>query len=213
MFGGFSHPLSPSICSDSVCTEWMSHDSLHPAMLQGMTEMLCTVPGSSEVVWNDAEPCNVYTLIPIGSLQERTLTLHHSSSHAICVFCIETVKDVATSNCGVNCKAVLNLRGMAEICSIAKYHCVFQVHCEVYRNMGVPHQNEPTMSANHYDYCALYSLYLVECATLCVQVTCPGRLWHSQLDHVKRYAPIAVVSCSFECVHSVHARSCTPPQL
>ena len=25
---------------DFVCTEWMSHDSLHPAMLHGMTEML-----------------------------------------------------------------------------------------------------------------------------------------------------------------------------
>ena len=31
-------PLMP--VSESVCTEWMSHDSLHPAMLHGMTEML-----------------------------------------------------------------------------------------------------------------------------------------------------------------------------
>ena len=68
-------------------------------MLQGMTEMLYTVPGSSEVTWNDAEPFNVelYTTIPIDALQEITLTLYLSGSHVICVFCIETVKDVLST--------------------------------------------------------------------------------------------------------------------
>ena len=51
-------PVVPSV-SESVCTEWISHDSLHSAMLQGMTEMLYTVPGSSEVTMNDAVPFNV----------------------------------------------------------------------------------------------------------------------------------------------------------
>ena len=51
-------PVVPSV-SESVCTEWISHDSLHPPMLQGMTEMLYTVPGSSEVTMNDAVPFNV----------------------------------------------------------------------------------------------------------------------------------------------------------
>ena len=41
-------PVAPAV-SDSVCTEWTLHDSLHPTMLHGMTEMLYTVSGSSEV--------------------------------------------------------------------------------------------------------------------------------------------------------------------
>ena len=50
-------PISPPTMlvsdSDSVCTECTSHDSLHPAMLHGMTVMLYTVSGSSEVTSND----------------------------------------------------------------------------------------------------------------------------------------------------------------
>ena len=36
----------------------------------------------------------LYTTTPIDSLQEITLTLYHSGSHIICIFCNETVKDV-----------------------------------------------------------------------------------------------------------------------
>ena len=62
-------PVAPAV-SDSVCTEWMSHDLLHPAMLQGMTEMLYTVSGSSEAMLNDVEPFKVdlYTISFIDSL-------------------------------------------------------------------------------------------------------------------------------------------------
>ena len=66
-------------------------------MLQGMAEMLYTVPGSSEITWNDAGPLNVelYSTTPIDVLQEITLTLYRSGSHVRpCVFCIKTVKDV-----------------------------------------------------------------------------------------------------------------------
>ena len=44
---------------NSVCTECTLHDSLHPAMLHGVTVMLYTVSGSSEVTSNDAVPFNV----------------------------------------------------------------------------------------------------------------------------------------------------------
>ena len=42
-----------------VRTEWTSHDPLHPAMLHGMTEMLYTLSGSSEVILNDAPRVSV----------------------------------------------------------------------------------------------------------------------------------------------------------
>ena len=42
--------ISPSLPVCGVSTECTSHDSLHPAMLHGMTEMLYTVSGSSEIV-------------------------------------------------------------------------------------------------------------------------------------------------------------------
>ena len=59
--------ISPSF---SVCTECTSHDSLHPAMLHGMTVMLYTVSGSSEVTSNDALPFSVEwpTILAIDSL-------------------------------------------------------------------------------------------------------------------------------------------------
>ena len=55
---------------DSVCTECTSHDSLHPAMLHGITEMLYTVSGSSEVTSNDVVSFSVelYTVIAIDPL-------------------------------------------------------------------------------------------------------------------------------------------------
>ena len=63
--------ISPFIpVSDSVFTECMSHDLLHPAMLQGTMEMLYTVSGSSEVTLNDAEPFSVElcTIVAVDSL-------------------------------------------------------------------------------------------------------------------------------------------------
>ena len=62
-----SNPISPP---DSVCTECTSHDSLHPAMLHGATEMLYTKSGSSEVTSNDVEPfsvelCTILSIDPL----------------------------------------------------------------------------------------------------------------------------------------------------
>ena len=89
-------PPVPSVL-DSVCTEYGSHDSLHPAMLQGMTEMLYTVSGSSEVTLNDAGPFSVelYTITSIDPLYEITSTEHHSGNHFIGDFCIEAANDAA----------------------------------------------------------------------------------------------------------------------
>ena len=69
-------PISPltmlKLVSDSrsVCTECTSHDSLHPAMLHGVTEILYTVSGSGEVISNIAVPFSVElrTILAIDSL-------------------------------------------------------------------------------------------------------------------------------------------------
>ena len=69
--GAFYLDVSPSIfISESVCTECTSHDSLHPAMLHGMTEMLYTVSGSSGVTSNDVVSFSVelYATIAIDPL-------------------------------------------------------------------------------------------------------------------------------------------------
>ena len=81
---------------DSVCTECTSHDSLHPAMLHGVTVMLYTVSGSSEVTSNDVVSFSVElpTILAIDSLLGTALTQYHSGSHVICDFCIEPVKDI-----------------------------------------------------------------------------------------------------------------------
>ena len=62
------------LVSESVCTECTSHDSLHPAMLHGVTVMLYTVSGSSEVTSNDAVSFSVelHTILDIDPLLERT---------------------------------------------------------------------------------------------------------------------------------------------
>ena len=55
----YVHKVSPSL---PVCDAWAectSHDSLHPAMLHGVTVMLYTVSGSSEVTSNDVVPFSV----------------------------------------------------------------------------------------------------------------------------------------------------------
>ena len=84
------------LVSESVCTECTSHDSLHPAMLHGVTVMLCIVSGSSEVTSNDAAPFNVklHTMLAIDPLSEITSTQYHSGSHVTCNFCIKTANDV-----------------------------------------------------------------------------------------------------------------------
>ena len=95
--GAFCLDISPSVLiSDSVCTECTSHDSLHPAMLHGVTEMLYTVSGWIGVTSNDVEPFSVQlpTILVIDPLSKTALTQYHSGSHIICDFCIETVKDV-----------------------------------------------------------------------------------------------------------------------
>ena len=65
-------------------------------MLHGMTEMLYTVSGSSEVTSNDAVPFSVElpTILAIDSLLDTALTQYHSGSHVICDFCINPVKDI-----------------------------------------------------------------------------------------------------------------------
>ena len=62
------------LVSESVCIECTLHDSLHPAMLHGMTEMLYTVSGFSEITSNDVEPFSVelYTILAIDPLYEIT---------------------------------------------------------------------------------------------------------------------------------------------
>ena len=52
--GVYVHKVSLSLSVCDACTECTSHDSLHPAMLHGVTVMLYTVSGSSEVTSNDA---------------------------------------------------------------------------------------------------------------------------------------------------------------
>ena len=84
------------LVSESVCTECTSHDSLHPAMLHGVTVMLCIMSGSSEVTSNDAEPFSVEmrTILAIDPLYEVTSTQYLSGSHITCDFCIETANVV-----------------------------------------------------------------------------------------------------------------------
>ena len=58
------------LVSESVFIECTSHDSLHPAMLHGVTVMLYTVSGSSEVTSNDLVSFSVelYTILDIDPL-------------------------------------------------------------------------------------------------------------------------------------------------
>ena len=78
----------------------------------------------------------LYTTIPIDSLQEITLTLYHSGSHVICAFCIETVMDVLLTVeliVGQFGEPVKYTKRNDINLQHRKYHCVLTCHmmCEL----------------------------------------------------------------------------------